>query len=152
MQRLLCGLLLVVLGSFAVLPFVFIGAGTWMLGAQHYRIASYLPVQATVLSKQTVRAGASTTRSGKRAVKPVIEYRYEVEGQVYTCDQVTAVSEGRSGRWATEILKRYEIGKTYQAYYNPDHPEKAFLLADYSFLGGYFVLFPMMMVLTVSRV
>jgi hypothetical protein len=149
MQRLLYYLLLLALAIFAVLPFVFIGAGTWMLCTQRYRIAFYEPVRATVLSKHTERTGTGVMSGGKHAITPVIEYRYETGGQVYTCDQVTPVREGRSGSWATNILKQYEIGKTYEAYCHPRHPTKAFLIADYSFLAGFFILLPTIIVLAV---
>ncbi len=143
----------VVLILFTVVPLVFMGVGTYMARSQHHKITTYHPVQAAVLSTR-VEVHTSRDSEGRtsRSYKPVIEYRYEVNGQSYTSDEVTPLDESAGSKWAHEIINRYKAGQTYEAYYNPDHPSEAFLVRQYSFFPYMFILFPMLFLATGSGI
>ncbi len=92
-------------------------------------VHSWRPVEAVILSKelQVNRHGESDT------YKPLIEYRYEVDGQTYTSkryDIIDAASSARAGK--ERILERYEVGETVTAYYDPDNPAEAVLTREVS--------------------
>ena len=128
---------------FTAVPLIFVAVGTYMAASQHQKITTWQPVQATVLSAR-VEQHTSRDSDGRSSTtyKPVIEYRYEVDGRSYTCDKVTPLSETRSGGWARRIANRYKAGRACEAYYDPQAPAEAFLVREYSFFPYLFILFP----------
>ena len=56
--------------------------------------------------------------------------------------RVTPLNESRSGNWADKLIARYPVGSTVTAWYDPDHPARAFLLHEWSLLPLFFIAFP----------
>jgi hypothetical protein len=92
-------------------------------------VRSWRPVEAVILSKELeVRSDPE-----RDTFKPLIEYRYEVDGQTYTSKRYDITVISSSGRASKErILDRYEVGETVTAYYDPDDPAGAVLTREVS--------------------
>ncbi len=97
--------------------------GGTMIEREHRRLTTWLPVEATILSKDidANSDGDGTTYS------PVITYRYYVNDRPYTSSRVLPTSERRSGGWAHRIVAQYELSAKYTAWYDPADPAEAFL-------------------------
>ncbi len=131
--------------AFVLFPMIFMGVGIHVARNQDRIIRTYRPVQVTVLSKK-IESKTSTDSDGHTSTsyKPVIHYRYEVDGAAYTCQQVTPLDESSGQEWARALNDRFEIGKNYEAYYNPRNPAEAFLVRECTFFPYVFILFPML--------
>ena len=102
---------------------VFGGIGGGIMFREHQRLTTWLPVEATVLSKDVdVNSDSDGT-----TYRPVVAYRYYVNHRPYTSNRVHPINEGRSGGWAHRIVAQYELNATYTAWYNPADPTEAFL-------------------------
>ena len=102
---------------------VFGGIGGGIMFREHQRLTTWLPVEATVLSKDVdVNSDSDGT-----TYRPVVAYRYYVNDRPYTSNRVHPINEGRSGGWAYRIVAQYELNASYTAYYNPADPNEAFL-------------------------
>ena len=102
---------------------VFGGIGGGIMFREHQRLTTWLPVEATVLSKDVdVNSDGDGT-----TYRPVVTYRYFVNDRPYTSNRVHPINEGRSGGWAYRIVAQYELNASYTAYYNPADPTEAFL-------------------------
>jgi hypothetical protein len=102
---------------------VFGGIGGGIMFREHQRLTTWLPVEATVLSKDVdVNSDSDGT-----TYRPVVAYRYYVNDRLYASNRVHPINEGRSGGWAYRIVAQYELNATYTAYYNPADPTEAFL-------------------------
>jgi hypothetical protein len=113
---------------------VFGGIGGTMVYQEQQRLSTWIPAQATVLSKRvdSHRDDDGTTHT------PVIVYRYYVEDRPFTSEQVLPLSESRSGGWAFRIVDQYEVGEDYTAYYDPTDPAQAFLRRSRSLVAPIF--------------
>ncbi len=129
---------------FTLLPLVFFGVGGYMVWNQHHKITTYRPVAAEVLSKD-IEVHRSRNSDGRTSTsyKPIVEYRYQVDGTTHECDVVTPLDESATQGWARETINRYQVGQQTEAYYNPDDPDEAFLIKQYSFFPYIFLLSPM---------
>ena len=101
-----------------------VAGGIWLAWSQHLRLATYLPVSATV---ESVNVVAVRDQNGVTTGRPAVRYRYQVGGVVYNNDRVTPFAESRTGNWASAVAGRYHPGETLTAYYDPTHPDDAFL-------------------------
>ncbi len=130
---------------FTIVPLIFVGVGGYLAWSQHHKITTFVPVTATVLSKEVERH-TSRDSDGRTSTsyEPVVKYRYQVDGQTYTCDVVTPLDDSGSSRWAHELIGRYQVNEETEAYHNPKEPHEAFLAKQYSFFPYIFVLFPML--------
>jgi hypothetical protein len=79
-----------------------------------------------------------------------VVYRYRVQDREYTASRVTPLRESRSGRWASRVTARYEVGGTYTAYYDPGNPEEAFLIRHRSVLPWAFVGMPLVALMFIA--
>jgi hypothetical protein len=123
---------------------VFIGVGGSQVMSQHKKIQTFVPVQATVLSK-SIATHVSRSSKGRRSVtySPVVNYIYKVGRRNYNNNTVLPISLSSSHGWAQEIIDKYSINSTYTAYYNPEYPPESFLVKKYIFFPYIFILFPM---------
>jgi len=112
-----------------VVPF---GAVGWFLYKQNQKAKavkqaslSWLPTMGTVIkSRVEVSGGENST------VSPRVIYTYEVNGQLYQCDQIRAGDKFwsvSSGQTAYETIDRYPEGLDVTVYYNPANPAEATL-------------------------
>jgi hypothetical protein len=113
---------------------------------QHKAVREFVPVEARIVSAEVRRhSGKKTTYS------PEITYTYRYADHDYTSSQVLPVSENSSYAWAENIVNRFG-GPTHDlpglevhrskaiAYVNPDKPEEAILVREYSFMPYIFTL------------
>lgn len=129
-----------VIGAFCC---VFLGVGVTMVVKEQRRLLTFQPVTATVLSTRV----EEHSDSDGSTYEPVVVYRYRVRDREYTASRVTPLRESRSGRWASRVTGRYEVGGTYTAYYDPANPEEAFLMRHRSVLPWAFVGMPLVALL-----
>lgn len=115
--------ILVVLGLFAAL-----------FGGTHV-----LEHNGAVQENRPVDAVVESTSVDHRVVddddqyRPVVEYRYAVDGQTYTHDNVFPGSFERwrdSRFWAEDVANDYRAGQTVEARYNPRRPSDAYIRND----------------------
>jgi len=131
------------LAIFSLVPLIFMGVGGYLAWDQHHKITTFQPVPAVVLSKE-VHISRSTNSKGRThtSYKPVVRYRYEVQGRTYVGEKITPMNESRSSRWAHAVINRYAINQKVEAYCNPADPSEAFLEKRHSFFPYLFLLFP----------
>ena len=128
--------MLLVMGAFCC---VFLGVGVTSLVKEQRRLWTFQPVTATVLSTRV----EEHSDSDGSTYEPVVVYRYRVAEREYTASRVTPLEESRSGRWASGVTSRYQVGGEYTAYYDAEHPEEAFLLRSRSILPWAFIGIPL---------
>ena len=128
--------MLFVMAAFCCL---FLGIGVTSLVKEQRRLWLFQPVTATVLSTRV----EEHSDSDGSTYEPVVVYRYRVAGREYTASRVTPLEESRSGRWARRVTARYQVGSEYTAYYDPEHPEEAFLLRSRSVIPWAFIAIPL---------
>jgi hypothetical protein len=104
------------------------GYGVWTIWQQHHQITSARPVPAKVVAHKTEDLKAS----GFVAKVPLVTYEYTVDQQPYTCQTVTPDELMLPDTWAETVFKQFPVGAQTQAYYDPNDPAKAFLVAKYS--------------------
>jgi uncharacterized protein DUF3592 len=134
---------LILMGVFCSL---FLGVGVTMAAKEQRRLSVYQPVTATVLSTR-VEEHSDTDGS---TYEPVVAYRYRVQGREYTASRVTPLKESRSGRWASQVTAQYQIGSEHTAFYDPDHPEDAYLMRTRSVLPWVFIGLPLVAILFIG--
>ncbi len=87
------------------------------------RLRRYQPVNATI-EESSVKV--SRGRRSKN-YKPLIYFRYEVDGQTYRGWRICPVSENWQRTAANEVTRRNPVGSLRQAYYDPVSPGEGFL-------------------------
>ncbi len=69
---------------------------------------------------------SDTTRTGERAILPLVTYSYQVAGVTYTESTDLAIpgfgSRRYRGQTASKVLAEYPPGKTVSVHYDPDNP------------------------------
>jgi hypothetical protein len=127
-------------GCLAAFLSIFVAIGLGMFSLQLYRIVSWTPVTATVVSSDV-----GVVRGNKgNSYKPVVVYNYRYHGSPYQASAVTPISISASQNWAREIAGRYRSGDVTTAYVNPANPYNAYLLRQVSLIPLIFVLFPVL--------
>jgi len=115
---------------------VFGSIGAVRLVAEYRRLATWQPVDATVLRKRVdVRYD-----SDGNTYRPEVMYRYSVNGQTYTSTHTLPVNESRSGRWAYRVIDRFAVGGRYTAWYDPAKPSDAFIVRSHSIIAPVFTV------------
>lgn len=124
---------------------IFCGVGGSMMWREWHLLSVALPTQAVVLGTnvETHRGSKSTT------YKPVVAYRYHVDGANRVSSKVTVLNESRSGRWAYDLVAHWRTGDVTTAWYDPADPDTAFLLHEWSFLPLFFVGFSVLFMFVV---
>jgi hypothetical protein len=125
---------LLLMGAFCC---VFLGVGATMLAKEQRRLSVFQPVEATVLSTRV----QEHSDSDGSTYEPVVVYRYRVRDREYTASRVTPLKESRSGGWARRVIRRYQVGSNYTAFYDPEDPAEAFLMRSRSVLPWAFIAF-----------
>jgi hypothetical protein len=125
-------------GCMAAFLSVFAAIGIGITGVQLYRIATWKPVTANILSSDV----GTVSGSKGNTYKPVVVYNYRYNGQSYQAAAVTPINISASQSWAQSIVNKYRSGDVTTAYVNPDHPANAYLLRQMSLFPLLFVLIP----------
>jgi len=110
----------------------------WILVQQH-RLTTYVPVPARIVSSHIQTVSDS---EGQNTYKPVIIYRYKVNGAWYDGDQVMPVGNvSESGGWASRICAKYPKGTKTSAWYSPEDPKRVYLVREAEWLPHFLALF-----------
>ena len=126
---------IVLMGTLGLIPTVFMAL--WIadkVATRRARRAS-LSIEATILSQRIVEW---TDADNFTQYRPHVEYRYSVSGVDYTSTTIWSggVSEFEMRlKKAEKFLERFPTGKTVEAFYDPDHPEKSFLIWEHPASG-----------------
>lgn len=117
------------------------GVGVALFAVRAWRdvrvLTVWQPTTCTILDARVGSRRSSSSSSGTaapRAVhRPEITYRYEVDGQVYSCTGWDAWAlagdyGGGSERFWQRVVDRYEVGGTYPCWFDPDEPARAVLV------------------------
>ena len=121
---------------------VFVAAGLGLFGSEVYRIGTWQPVSARILSTdiKAIRGEKGTSYT------PVVRYLYSVNGAQYESKQVLPLTISASYGWAVKLRDRFRRGEIVTAYVNPGRPSSAFLVREVSLLPLLFVAIPLAMV------
>lgn len=60
--------------------------------------------------------------SDGNSYKPIVEYKYNVDGVKYHGDSPTFEDISASQKWAQGIINKYKVGSTVKCFYDPEHP------------------------------
>jgi len=120
---------------FAVVGLVCAVSGWWFLATQHFRLATYLPVEAHVIESRVIA-------SGQDAHQPVISYSYSVQGHRYEGHRVSAIGNyATTGTWAWDIASRFPAGANATAWYSAGDPASSFIVRDVEFIPHFVAIF-----------
>jgi hypothetical protein len=88
-------------------------------------------------TKRRVKSNSSGSKLRKR-FRPEFRITHEVDGQSYEVSTYRIVQSATgSEKTAQKILDRFEVGKTYPCWYDPDDPQRVVLEKGMS-IGGMF--------------
>jgi len=129
---------------FAALGGLFTLLGVWTAITQARKLRTYVPAPATITSSEV----AIKSDSDGSTYAPKISYVYHAGGQAREGTAALAIEFSTSNRsWAEKIVRRYPPGKMTQAYVDPLHPEKAFLVHELTVMPYGMVMFSMIFVI-----
>jgi hypothetical protein len=125
-------------GCLAAFLSLFVAIGLGIFSLEVYRISTWRPVTAQVVSSTiaTVRGDKGNT------YKPLVVYNYTYDGNPYQSSAVTPITISAGESWAQAIADKYVPASITTAYVNPAHPSNAFLLRKVSLIPLVFVVFP----------
>jgi Protein of unknown function (DUF3592) len=121
---------------------IFVATGLGMFASEVYRLTTWQPVSARVLSTdlKAVRGDKGTTYA------PVVRYLYTVNGAQYVSSRVLPLDISASVGWAERLRDRFRPGDAVTAYVDPSHPGSAFLVHEVSMLPLLFAVLPLTVV------
>ena len=127
---------------FACMGMIFVVLGITLVVQQRYRIATYQPVDATILST-SISTHTSTGRHSSTTYEPVISYVYTVNGHRYTSRHVMpGTGSSASLSWAQGVIKQYRPKTKTTAWYSPADASMAFLIHRLDEGPYIFAMFP----------
>jgi hypothetical protein len=104
-----------------------LGYGSYAILDQHARLNRCQSVEATIIASRV----ESTPTQHVTEHKPVVRFKYHVDGTWFDCEQATPGDESGRHDWANRIVNRYPAGAHVTAYYDPQDPAYAFLVRRY---------------------
>ncbi len=131
---------------FAVIGTLFLAVGIWHLWWRVRRINAFAPVSATIISVGIVPREFSSPGNDVDGTAtfwaPAVEYEYCVTGTNYRSRVFSPTDSAFSYAFLAKIkVRRFSVGQTVTAYYDPQKPADAFLSPAEPFL----TLFPFIM-------
>jgi Protein of unknown function (DUF3592) len=127
---------------------VLLAGGGLMAWSAALDAGSYKPVSVTVL---TTRVETRISSAGSVLRRPIVVYRYIVDGHVYTSERVTREDGWDSGQSAFDVVNRFVPGERYTAYYDPANANVAFLSRPHDVARYPFALIPLVGLVAVGR-
>jgi hypothetical protein len=129
------------MGTLGIIPAVFMAL--WIADkVSTYRAQRVsLPIEAIILSKRVIER---TDAHNFTAYFPHIEYKYSINGTGYTSSTIWSggVSEFEFPlKQVEKLLDQFPTGQTVQAFYDPDDPEKSFLIRKHPAPGNWIATF-----------
>jgi len=131
---------------FVLFSLVFLAFGGYLVYEQERALRSFESTEATVLDTGVDRqVDREPGEPDDVTYEPVVEYRYRVDGETHTADNVyPGGTAARSDRgWAQRVVDGYDAGETVTAYYDPDEPGEAYLVQQRDLTKFLFVLAPL---------
>jgi hypothetical protein len=122
-------------GTLGIIPAVFMALWIADKVATRRALRASLPVDAVVLSKRVIER---TDADEFTHYYPHVEYNFSVNGTEYTSSTIWSggVSEFEmSIKQVDKFLEEFPVGQTVQAFYDPDDPEKSFLIRKHPVWG-----------------
>lgn len=133
--------------AFLLIGLLFSGVGAGVAWHQDRTIRAAIETRGVVLKRWIdVRTSSSSDGGTSTSYRPVVEYRYTVDGRTLQGDHVYPLSISAGRGWAERTIERFRDGETVAVYYRPERPDKTFLLRHYSFFPYLFLLFPQVFV------
>ena len=82
----------------------------------------------TTATVMVTSVGTFITGGSRASYRPVVQFRYEVNGRQYTSDRFSQNVVGISVKGAVErTLSKYPPNSTTEIFYNVDNPQDAFI-------------------------
>ena len=109
------------------------------------KAANWPRTPATILKSEVILKEFGGGGQSRHKYSPVVEYSYEVDGEVYESRNISGFNEsdGYSDETtAQRIADRYPEGETRKVWYNPNAPEEALLDARVSAADFLWFLMP----------
>ncbi|HWE93789.1 MAG TPA: DUF3592 domain-containing protein [Tepidisphaeraceae bacterium] len=120
--------------AFTAVGVLVAGGGLWFVVVQHYRLATYLPVEARVLESHVAR-------DGKDTYEPIIRYAYVVSHRRYEGDRVAAIGNfSTNGTWPWRVCAQFPDGANTTAWYCDRDPARGFLIRSVLFAPYIFAM------------
>lgn len=114
------------------------GSAGWGLWLQYWRLRTYVPVEAVVVSSGVVKHSDADD-----GWEPVVHYRYPADAPMYADTRVPPVRTTGSELWARNLARRYSPGQRVTAYHDQVHHGDAFLLREPQYSRVPWVLVPL---------
>lgn len=124
-------------GLILALPVTLVGVGAAKLVAVH-QSSQHRQATGLVESTDIERVRDDGIGVGERATytyRPVVRYRFQVDGGSRLGTRVTLLGESSSEAWAASVVARYPRGATVTVHYDPRDSDVAYLEAG----GGAFL-------------
>jgi hypothetical protein len=114
------------------------------------KFTSYEKTACTIVDKTIRRSTGSTGRTKSRIYDPLVSVRYNVKGKEILSAGFLVRGSGRE-KSAEKRLARYDIGKSYPCWFDPEDPPEFVLKRGFSW--GWYLLFlgPLILFLISSR-
>ncbi len=125
---------------------LFLAVGGYLVYEQERALRSFESTEATVVGTEIDRdVDREVGESDSVTYRPIVEYRYTVDGREYTAGNVyPGGTSARSDRgWAEGVVSDYSRGETVTAYYDPSDPSEAYLVRERDLTKFAFVLLPL---------
>ncbi|HZG42536.1 MAG TPA: DUF3592 domain-containing protein [Longimicrobium sp.] len=101
------------------------GTSGWALWMQYWRLRTYVPVEAVVVSSGVVHHGEHSD-----SWEPVVHYRYPADAPMYDDSRVPPIRTVGSEMWARNLARRFSPGQRVTAYRDQVHHGDAFLIRE----------------------
>lgn len=119
---------------FFLVPAVIVAIPAVIMAHKVLEVRRWRRVPGVVLSTHLV--GMSSKGSTARSYRPVVQYRYTVEGTEYRGDVYThGMHSGGHKPWAQRIIDRYPAGQAITVLHHPTQPERACITASFGVFG-----------------
>lgn len=136
--------------GFPIFWFVFCSAaagfGIYLAANQHWKLARFLPVEATVQNAEVETRRRRSSERTRITYLPAVHYQYNVNGITYESKSVFPMDVGRGSRWgrrwAKGIVNEFKTKHRTGAFYDPLDPTQAFLRKQPSVFPYFFILVP----------
>ncbi len=100
----------------------------WAAGKQNDAHQRFRPVEASVVHSRVTSSTSGTGSSRTRSYRPVITYRYSVDGNEYESNRYQFMGQGHSTYdSADQVADRFAKGTSITAFYDPSDPSVAVL-------------------------
>lgn len=99
----------------------------WGLWLQYWRLRTFVPVAAVVVSTEVVDHGDDDDEG---PWEPVVHYRYPAADPFFAARRVHPIRTTGTHEWAAEIIAPFHPGQIVTAYHHPVRRRSAFLVRD----------------------